>query len=71
MSEADKETGLGPRFPAERDVDHADPGRYIGEVRYPELVGRLCRELPVDLVIGAGLRRIGNRGSLLATRNSL
>ena len=52
-------------------VDHPHPGRYIGEVRYPELVGGIGRELTVDLVIWAGLRRIGDRCLLLAARNPL
>jgi hypothetical protein len=52
-------------------IDHSHPGRHIGEVRHPELIGGICGELPVDLVVRAGLRRIGDRGLFLAARNPL
>ena len=55
----------------EGHVDHPHPGRHVGEVGYPELVGGICCKLPVDLVIRAGLRRIGDRGLRLAARNAL
>ena len=44
-------------------------GRHAGEVQHPELVGRGDGELTIDLVIRAGLRRIRDRGSLLAAHN--
>ena len=43
----------------------------MGEIRHPELVGHGRHELPVDLVIRARLRWVGNGCLLLASHNPL
>ena len=50
---------------AERDVDEPDPGRHVGEVHHPQLVGPLRDELALHQVLRAcGLRvRVGSCGS--------
>src|SRR6056297_4362315 len=55
----------------EGHVDHPCPCRHIGHIGDPELVRRLRDELPVDLVIRARLRWIGDGCLLLSTHNPL
>jgi len=46
----------------EGDVGEARRGRHIGEVRQPQFIGTVGRELPVDLVLGARRGLVGPRG---------
>jgi hypothetical protein len=49
----------------ERDIDRAGPGRDVGEVGNPELVGAAGHELAIDQVRGPLGVLVGNRGAYL------
>jgi hypothetical protein len=56
----------------EGDIDPALPGRDVGEVRDPQLIGPISPELPVDAIKRARQLRISHCGALrLASAHAL